>query len=84
MSLFRPEYAISVGAAVALALLFPVAKHLRGGERRSYYTLQTITLLGAVLGAKLSVAAGGLRLAVRPRCATGMRSCSPAVRSQAR
>jgi prolipoprotein diacylglyceryltransferase len=58
MSLFRPEYAISVGVAVALALLFPVAKHLRGGERRSYYTLQTITLLGAVLGAKLSVLLG--------------------------
>jgi phosphatidylglycerol:prolipoprotein diacylglycerol transferase len=58
MSLFHPEYAISVGVAVALALLFPVTKHLRGGERRSYYTLQTITLLGAVLGAKLSVLLG--------------------------
>ena len=58
MSLFRPEYAISVGVAVALALLFPVTKHLRGGERRSYYTLQTITLVGAVVGAKLSVLLG--------------------------
>lgn len=58
MSLFRPEYAISVGVAVALALLFPVTKHLRGGERRSYYTLQTITLIGAVAGAKLSVLLG--------------------------
>ena len=58
MSLFRPEYALSVGVAVALALLFPVAKHLRGDERRSYYTLQAITLLGAVLGAKLSVLLG--------------------------
>jgi len=58
MTLFRPEYAISVGVAVALALLFPVTRHLRGGERRSYYTLQAITLLGAVAGAKLSVLLG--------------------------
>jgi phosphatidylglycerol:prolipoprotein diacylglycerol transferase len=58
MSLFRPEYALSVGLAVAVALFFPVAKHLRGDQRKSYYTLQTITLLGAVLGAKLSVLLG--------------------------
>jgi len=60
MNLFRPEYALSVGIAVALALLFPVTRHLRRDERRSYYTLQTITLLGAVLGAKLSVLVGDL------------------------
>jgi hypothetical protein len=58
MSFFRPEYAISVGIAVALALLFPVTKHLRRDERKSYYTLQGITLLGAVVGAKLSVLLG--------------------------
>lgn len=58
MSFFRPEYALSVGVAVALALLFPVAKHLRGDDRRSYYTLQGITLLGALAGAKLSVLLG--------------------------
>src|SRR3982750_4117423 len=60
MNLFRPEYALSVGVAVALALLFPVTKHLRRDERKSYYTLQIITLLGAVLGAKLSVLVGDL------------------------
>jgi phosphatidylglycerol:prolipoprotein diacylglycerol transferase len=58
MSWFRPEYALSVGVAVAIAVFFPVAKHLRSDERKSYYTLQTITLLGAVLGAKLSVLLG--------------------------
>lgn len=58
MSWFRPEYALSVGLAVAIALFFPVAKHLRGDDRKSYYVLQTITLLGAVLGAKLSVLLG--------------------------
>jgi len=58
MSWFRPEYALSVGVAVALAVFFPVAKHLRGDQRKSYYTLQTITLLGAIAGAKLSVLLG--------------------------
>ena len=58
MSWFRPEYALSVGVAVALAMFFPVAKHLRGDQRKSYYTLQTITLLGAITGAKLSVLLG--------------------------
>ena len=46
MNLFRPEYALSMGVAVALALLFPVTKHLRRDERKSYYTLQIITLFG--------------------------------------
>lgn len=58
MSLFRPEYALPVLLAVALALLFPVAKHLRRDQRKSYYTLQAITLVGAVVGAKLSVLLG--------------------------
>jgi phosphatidylglycerol---prolipoprotein diacylglyceryl transferase len=57
--MLRPEYALFAGLAVALALLFPVTKHLRKAEqRRSYYLLQTITLLGAVAGAKLSVLIG--------------------------
>ncbi len=58
MSFFRPEYALSVGLAVLIALFFPVAKHLRDDERKSYYVLQAITLLGAIVGAKLSVLLG--------------------------
>jgi phosphatidylglycerol:prolipoprotein diacylglycerol transferase len=42
-----------------LALSFPVTAHLRNhSQRRQYYFLQGITLLGAVLGAKLSVLFG--------------------------
>jgi prolipoprotein diacylglyceryltransferase len=59
MTSFRPEYALFAGLGLALALLFPVTKHLRKREdRRSYYTLQMITLVGAVVGAKLSVLLG--------------------------
>jgi len=50
------DYLIPVVAAVAIALLFPVAEHVRDPElKRSYYRLQAITLLSAVVGAKLSV-----------------------------
>jgi phosphatidylglycerol---prolipoprotein diacylglyceryl transferase len=52
----RLDYLIPVAAAVAIALLFPVTGNLRDPEsKRSYYRLQAITLVGAVLGAKLSV-----------------------------
>lgn len=59
MTAFRPEYVLFAGLGLALALLFPVTKHLRKREQRqSYYTLQIITLVGAVVGAKLSVLLG--------------------------
>jgi phosphatidylglycerol:prolipoprotein diacylglycerol transferase len=59
MTLFQPTYLLFVGAGVLLALLFPVAKHIRDEKlRRQYYLMQIITLIGAVVGAKLSVLVG--------------------------
>ncbi len=56
-----PSYLLFVGISVLIALVFPVARHLRGkSQRRQYYLLQGITLLGAVSGAKLSVLFGDL------------------------
>jgi phosphatidylglycerol:prolipoprotein diacylglycerol transferase len=54
-----PSYLLYVGLGVLIALAFPVARHIPGkGLRRQYYLLQAITLLGAVIGAKLSVVFG--------------------------
>src|SRR5262249_10389760 len=59
MNLFHPSYLVFVGLSVVIALAFPVTRHLRGaGQRRQYYLLQAITLLGAVFGAKVSVLMG--------------------------
>jgi len=59
MSLFHPAYLLFVGVSVLIALAFPVTRHIREQRlRRQYYLLQAITLLGAVLGAKLSVLIG--------------------------
>ncbi len=59
--MFNPQYVLMVGIAVAVAIAFPVTRHMRGpGQKRDYYILQFITLIGAVLGAKLSVLIGDL------------------------
>lgn len=59
MKLFQPMYLLFVGVGVILALAFPVAKHIRDDKlRRQYYLMQVITLIGAVVGAKLSVLVG--------------------------
>ena len=58
MSFLRPEYALAVGLAIAVVLFFPVTRHLRENEKRTYYILQLITLTGAVVGAKLSMLIG--------------------------
>jgi phosphatidylglycerol:prolipoprotein diacylglycerol transferase len=55
---FRLEYALPVAVATALALLFPVTRGLDAGQRRQYLTLQGITLVAAILGAKLSALFG--------------------------
>jgi len=55
----HPGYAISVMLGFALALGFPVTKHIKNPrDRRRYYLLQGITLVGAALGAKLAVLMG--------------------------
>jgi len=59
MNLFQPTYLLFVGFGVLLALAFPVARHIRDEKlRRQYYLMQIITLIGAVVGAKLSVLVG--------------------------
>lgn len=59
MNPIQPSYLLLVGLGVAVALLFPVARHIKEQRhRRQYYLLQAITLMGAVLGAKLSVLFG--------------------------
>ncbi|HWY74387.1 MAG TPA: prolipoprotein diacylglyceryl transferase family protein [Verrucomicrobiae bacterium] len=55
----HPSYLLFVGVGVIIALAFPVARHIQDKAlRRQYYLLQGITLLGAVIGAKLSVLFG--------------------------
>lgn len=59
MSTFHPSYFFFVGVGVLIALAFPVTRHIRERRlRRQYYLLQGITLLGAVMGAKVSVLIG--------------------------
>jgi phosphatidylglycerol:prolipoprotein diacylglycerol transferase len=48
------------------AFLYPVAGHLAGVEKRRYYLLQAITLVGAVVGAKLVVLMGDRQWPVVP------------------
>ncbi|MBI1375785.1 MAG: hypothetical protein GC159_24000 [Phycisphaera sp.] len=65
--MFHPTYAILVGLSVAMLVLFPLTRHLRRREdRRRYWTLQGITLVGALIGAKLSVLLGDLGWPMRP------------------
>jgi phosphatidylglycerol:prolipoprotein diacylglycerol transferase len=55
----EPFYFVSASIAVAIALLFPVTRHMRTkSDRRSYYFLQGITILGAIVGAKISALVG--------------------------
>lgn len=56
---FHPGYAVTVLLGFALVLGFPLTKHMRDPrDRRRYYILQGITLLGALAGAKLAVLMG--------------------------
>lgn len=55
----EPYYFVSASAAIAIALFFPVTRHMRErSDRRSYYFLQGITIVGAIIGAKLSALVG--------------------------
>jgi phosphatidylglycerol:prolipoprotein diacylglycerol transferase len=55
---FPLRYVVPVVAGLLLACLYPVAGHLRGDEKRRYYVLQAITLVGAIVGAKIVVLMG--------------------------
>ena len=55
----HPAYALAMLAAVALGLLFPVSRGIDDrAERRAYWRMQVVTLLGGVVGAKLAVVFG--------------------------
>jgi phosphatidylglycerol---prolipoprotein diacylglyceryl transferase len=61
MNVFQPFYLVSALAAITLALCFPLTRHMREkSQRRDYWILQTITIIGAIVGAKLSVLIGDL------------------------
>ena len=56
--LFPPRYVIPVVLGLVLALAYPVAGHLAAPDKRRYYLLQAITLVGALAGAKVVVLMG--------------------------
>ncbi len=60
-------YAVLMIASVALLIATPTTRHLtRAGDRGRYYTMQAITALGAVVGAKLGVVFGDALWPLRP------------------
>jgi len=62
VDLFSIRYAGPVLLGVLLVLFFPAGKNIADpAERRKYRLLQAFTLLGAVVGAKVSVLMGDLR-----------------------
>jgi phosphatidylglycerol---prolipoprotein diacylglyceryl transferase len=54
----RIEYAVPVLIALLISYAYPIARFIPAGERRKYWILQTITLLGAIVGAKIVVMTG--------------------------
>jgi phosphatidylglycerol:prolipoprotein diacylglycerol transferase len=62
-----PEYALAVLLAVAVVLFFPVTRNiLDPRDRRKYYQLQALMVIGAVIGAKLAVLFGESGWPFRP------------------
>lgn len=62
----QAAYATMVLLGIALLLLLRPAAHYASAERRQYWRLQAITLLGALLGAKLAVLFGDALWPLRP------------------
>ena len=55
----QPIYALSIAIGIAFIFLFPLTRDFESKREKSqYYYLQLITLLGAVVGAKLAVLMG--------------------------
>jgi len=62
-----PSYALPVLVALLLGALYPVASHITDRrQRREYYSLQLITFLSAVAGAKLAFLFGEYGWPFRP------------------
>ena len=64
--LFTATYVVPALLALALALLYPVSRHLGADDRRRYHVLQAITLVGAIVGAKLAALMGDHRWPLVP------------------
>ena len=61
------SYALLMVASVALLLCVPTTQHFtRAEDRGRYYTMQAITALGAVAGAKIGVVLGDALWPLRP------------------
>src|SRR5450755_2082483 len=61
------SYAALMLVGFALLFLFPATRHFTSARDRSrYYTMQMITAVGAVLGAKLAVLMGDALWPMRP------------------
>lgn len=64
---FRPAYVLPVLAGLALAVLFPSGRAIADPDaRRRYRLLQLATLIGALVGAKLTAVIGDLRWPLEP------------------
>ena len=64
---FQPAYAVMVLLGFALVFAFPVTKPIVSrSDRRTYYLIQAITLVGAALGAKLAVLMGDALWPIEP------------------
>lgn len=60
------SYALMVMLGMALIVAFRPVSHLTCAERAHYYRLQAVTLIGAVVGAKLAVLMGDALWPLRP------------------
>jgi phosphatidylglycerol:prolipoprotein diacylglycerol transferase len=59
-------YALAVVLGMALITVFRPVAHLASSDRTQYYRLQAITLIGAVVGAKLTVVVGDALWPMQP------------------
>lgn len=62
----NPAYAGMVLLGMFILLLFPVTRNFDSDQKRRYYVIQAITLVAAVLGAKLAVLMGDALWPLQP------------------
>lgn len=67
LTALHPAYSVMVLLGFAVMFAFPITRDIRSAnDRRSYYLIQVVTLLGALLGAKLAVVMGDALWPLRP------------------
>ena len=58
-SLIHPEYALAIVLAIAVVLFFPITRGMTDErERRQYWLVQAMVVIGAIVGAKVAVLFG--------------------------